>query len=45
MGRRRIRVADVVHILVQGDAGASIRGIAHSLGFSRPTVRKYVQAG
>ena len=45
MGRRRIRVADVKEILVQWDAGASISGIAHSLGYSRPTVRKYVQAG
>ena len=45
MGRRRIRVADVKEILVQWDAGASISGTAHSLGYSRPTVRKYVQAG
>jgi hypothetical protein len=45
MGRRRIRVADVKEILVQWDAGVSISGIAHSLGYSRPTVRKYVQAG
>jgi hypothetical protein len=45
MGRRRIRVADVKEILVQWDAGGSISGIAHSLGYSRPTVRKYVQAG
>jgi transposase len=45
MGRRRIRVADVKEILVQWDAGAGISGIAHNLGYSRPTVRKYVQAG
>ena len=45
MGRRRIRVADVKEILVQWDAGGSISGIAHTLGYSRPTVRKYVQAG
>jgi DNA-binding IclR family transcriptional regulator len=38
-------VADVKEILVQWDAGGSISGIAHSLGYSRPTVRKYVQAG
>jgi hypothetical protein len=42
MGRRRIVVADVKEILVQWDAGGSISGIAHSLGYSRPTVRKYV---
>jgi len=45
MGRRRILLADVKEILVQWDAGRSISGIAHSLGYSRPTVRKYVQAG
>jgi hypothetical protein len=32
-------------ILVQSDAGGSISGIAHSLGYSRPMVRKYVAAG
>ena len=45
MGRRRIRVADVKEILVQWDAGGSISGIAQRLGYSRPTVRKYVAAG
>src|SRR5215467_7282033 len=45
MGRRRIRVADVKEILVQWDAGGSVSGIAHCLDYSRPTVRKYVQAG
>ena len=45
MGRRRIRVADVKEILVQWDAGGSISEIAQRLGYSRPTVRKYVQAG
>jgi len=30
---------------VQWDASGSISGIPHSLGYSRPTVRKYVQAG
>jgi transposase len=44
MARRRILVADVKEILVHWDAGDSISGIAHSLGYSRPTVRKYVQA-
>ena len=45
MGRRRIRVADVKEILVQWDAGGSVSSIAQRLGYSRPTVRKYVQAG
>jgi hypothetical protein len=45
IGRRRIRVADVKEILVRWDAGVSISGVAHSPGYSRPTVRKYVQAG
>ena len=45
MERRRIRVADVKQILVQWDGGGSIREIAQRLGYSRPTVRKYVQAG
>ena len=44
MGRRRILVADVKEILVHWDAGGSISGIAHTLGYSRPTVRKYIQA-
>ena len=44
MGRRRIRVADVKEILVQWDAGASISGIAHSLAYSRPTVRNISSA-
>ena len=41
----RIVVADVREILVQWRAGSSISGIAHTLGCSRTTVRKYVQAG
>jgi transposase len=45
MGRRRIVVADVKETLVQWDTGGSISGIAQRLGYSRPTVRKYVQAG
>jgi len=44
MARRRILVADVKEILVHWDGGGSISGVAHSLGYSRPTVRKYVQA-
>jgi len=45
MTRRRIGVADVKEILVQWDAGAGISAIARSLGYTRPTVRKYVRAG
>jgi len=44
MGRRRILVADVKEILVHWDAGGGISSIARSLGYSRPTVRKYIQA-
>ncbi len=45
MARRRIGVADVKEILVQWDAGAGISAIGQALGYTRPTVRKYVQAG
>jgi transposase len=45
MARRRIGVADVKEILVQWDAGAGISAIARALGYTRPTVRKYVRAG
>jgi transposase len=38
-------VADVKEILVQWDAGAGISAIARALGYTRPTVRKYVRAG
>ena len=38
-------MADVKEILVQWDAGIGISAIARSLGYTRPTVRKYVQAG
>jgi hypothetical protein len=38
-------VADVNEILVQWDVCGSISGIAHSHGYSRPTMRKYVQVG
>lgn len=44
MARRRISVADVKEILVQWDAGEGISRIARSLGYSRPTVRKYLRA-
>lgn len=44
MTRRRIGVSDVKEVMVQWDAGAGISAIAHSLGYSRPTVRKYVRA-
>lgn len=44
MARRRIDVADVKEILVHWDAGESISRIAVSLGYTRPTVRKYVPA-
>jgi len=44
MARRRIGVADVKEILVAWDAGQSVSGIARLLGYTRPTVRKYVHA-
>ncbi len=44
MARRRIDVADVKEILVHWDAGETISRMAASLGYTRPTVRKYVQA-
>jgi transposase len=37
-------VADVKEILVQWDGGEDITRIAETLGYSRPTVRKYVRA-
>jgi len=42
VARRRIGVADVKEILVQWDAGQGVSAIARALGYSRPTVRKYV---
>ena len=45
MARRRIGVADVKEILVQWDAGSGVSAIARALGYTRPTVRKYLQAG
>ncbi len=44
MARRRMGVADVKEILVAWDVGENISAIAHRLGYSRPTVRKYTQA-
>ena len=44
MARRRIGMADVKEILVQWDAGLGVSEIARVLGYSRPTVRKYVEA-
>lgn len=43
MARRSIRVADIKEILVHWEAGSTISGIAAALGYSRPTVRKYVR--
>ncbi len=44
MARRSMGVADVKEILVHWDAGDQISRIARELGYSRPTVRKYVEA-
>lgn len=44
MARRRVGVSDVKEILVQWDGGTGVSAIAQSLGYSRPTVRKYVRA-
>ncbi|HVA89555.1 MAG TPA: DDE-type integrase/transposase/recombinase, partial [Chloroflexota bacterium] len=44
MARRRMTVADVKEILVGWDAGEPVSGIARRLGYTRPTVRKYVRA-
>src|SRR5579875_1716908 len=44
MARRRMRVADVKEILVAWDAGETVSAIARCLGYTRPTVRKYVYA-
>jgi transposase len=44
MARRSMAVADIKEILVQWDAGEEISRIARALGYSRPTVRKYVRA-
>lgn len=44
MGRRTMGVADVKEILVHWDYGEEISRIARTLGYSRPTVRKYLAA-
>src|SRR5439155_6225008 len=43
MGRRSMQVADIKEILVHWDAGGSISDVSRTLGYSRPTVRKYVE--
>jgi transposase len=40
-----MQMADVKEILVQWDSGQSVSAIARTLGYSRPTVRKYIEAG
>jgi transposase len=42
MARRVVTVRDAGEILEHWQAGRSVRGIARSLGTSRPTVRKYI---
>lgn len=44
MGRRRIGVADSKAVLVAWDAGERISAIERMLGYTRPTVRKYIGA-
>lgn len=44
MARRSIGVADVREILVHWDAGEGVSQIARSLGYARPTIRKYIRA-
>ena len=44
MGRRRMMVADIQEILVAWQAGETISAIAERLGYTGPTVGKYVQA-
>jgi transposase len=39
-----MHVADIKEILVHWDAGEPVSAIARSLGYSRPTVRKYIHA-
>ncbi len=45
MARRRIRVADIKEVLVAWAAGTSVSVIGRMLGYTRPTVRKYITAG
>ncbi len=44
MGRRRMLVVDIKEMLVGWEAGESVSTIARRLGYTRPTVRKYVRA-
>jgi transposase len=44
MARRRIGVADIKAVLVAWDAGERISAIERMLGYTRPTVRKYIGA-
>lgn len=44
MARRRIGVADIKAVLVAWDAGERISAIERMLGYTRPTVRKYLGA-
>ena len=44
MARRSMGVADIKEIQVQWDAGEGVSQIARSLGYTRPTVRKYIRA-
>jgi len=44
MARRSMAVADVKEILVQWGAGEGVSRIARTLGYTRPTVRKYLRA-
>jgi transposase len=44
MARRRIGVADIKAVLVAWEAGQSVSAIARMLGYTRPTVRKYIEA-
>jgi hypothetical protein len=44
MGRRRIGVADIKAGLIAWDAGERISAIERMLGYTRPTVRKYIGA-
>ncbi len=44
VARRRMAMADIKEILVGWDVGESVSAIARRLGYTRVTVRKYVQA-
>src|SRR5690348_18235506 len=44
MARRRIGVADIKAVLIAWEAGQSVSAIARMLGYTRPTVRRYIEA-